>query len=198
MAGEKNDPQRQLRGHEGPEPDPALVARAARGDDAALDALARELWPRIRRWALLELADPQAAEDACQDALVRLIRHLHTYEPGRGPFVPWLRALVRNAARDQRRVLVLPLTDRIGSGGPGRTVDLRRSAARAMAAFRKLTPRQRYLVDLCDWQGVSVVDAAEAMGISPSTVRVHLHGGRQRLRELLGPDVRDLVRGEGR
>ena len=187
------------RGHDGLEPDPDLLRRAAAGDRAAMDALARAWWPRMRRWAFLEAADGAAAEDACQEALVRLIRHLHRYDPARGRFGPWLRTVVRNAARDQRRGAVLPFVER-GGAAPrlGQRLDLRRSAEAALAALRALTPRQRHLIDLCDWQGMDVAEAAEILGITPGTVRVHLHDARQRLRALLGPDVGALVRGEGR
>lgn len=180
-------------GHERPhDPDPALVRRARAGQRAAQDALARELWPRMRRWAFLELADAAAADDACQEALVRMLRHLHRYDPDRGSFVGWMRTITRNAARDQRRGrgpevdgVVVPLD---------RSVDLRRSAGRALDALRCLTPKQRHAIDLCDWQGLSAVDAARCMDCTPGTVRVHLHDARKRLREELGGEVHALVK----
>ena len=90
-------------------PEPALLAAARRGDRQALRTVAEQCWPLMRRWAYLELSHRQEAEDACQDALVRLMRFIGRYDPEQ-PFLPWLRTLVRNCCRDRRRQrpVVLP------------------------------------------------------------------------------------------
>lgn len=180
-------------GLEIPQPDAELLTRFVAGDREAAGRLAEAYWPRMRRWAWLELRDAQLAEDACQEALIRMIRFCARYDVHR-PFAAWLRTLVRNAARDQRPVLgrvveivrqVLPLE---------RATDLKRAGDRVDAALESLSPRQRHLVDLCLRQGLPVVEAAELLEIAPSTARVHLHNARKRLADLLGAELHHLVR----
>ncbi|MEQ1506824.1 MAG: RNA polymerase sigma factor [Myxococcota bacterium] len=175
--------------------------RAQAGDRAALAALAAAVWPWVRRWALLELADRSLAEDASQEALVRMIRHLGTWTGDR-PFTPWLHAVVRNAARDQRakQPEVREPTDRGADPDASdldRALDLSRTAERALAAFDQCTPRQRQLLDLCDRQGHTPSEAAVVLGIAAGTARALLHQGRATIRAevLRGTDVVGLLNG---
>jgi RNA polymerase sigma-70 factor (ECF subfamily) len=57
-----------------------------------------------------------------------------------------------------------------------------------MTALRGLSPNQRAAVVLRHVLDLDVREVAHRMGIAPPTVRVHLHRGRHRLRELLGTD----------
>jgi RNA polymerase sigma-70 factor (ECF subfamily) len=86
--------------------DPALdlvlddvAARAANGDDAALELLL-ELVHRLQltRSAILPIVhDPTAAEDVAQAALVAVERKIGSYE-GRAKFRTWLFTVARNEA----------------------------------------------------------------------------------------------------
>jgi len=55
-------------------------------------------------------------------------------------------------------------------------------------ALRRLSPNQRAAVVLHHVLGLETDEVAHRMGIAPPTVRVHLHRGRRRLRELLGTE----------
>lgn len=181
------------------EPDPSTLRAARAGDRAALADLCRQWWPVMRRWALLELGDPVSAEDAAQEALVRLMRFLATWRDDR-PFAPWLHAIVRNAARDvvARRGEVLEPVGEEASEPRTEDLDLRRTASVAIAAFERLSPRQRQVVDLCDRGGHTPAEAAELLEIAPGTARALLHQGRQALRAAIlgvaGPEVLELLR----
>ncbi|MEZ4319967.1 MAG: sigma-70 family RNA polymerase sigma factor [Myxococcota bacterium] len=177
-----------------------LLTAAVAGDRAALEAVARAWWPEVRRWCLLELGDAVAAEDASQDALVRLVRFIGQYDTER-PFRPWLRHLARNACRDLRSRTGRTATE-LERDAPDphdgeRVLDLRRATRLAMDAFERLSPRQREVFDLCDRQDMSSREAGTTLGIEATTVRVLLHQARRVLREHLlsgSPDVADLVR----
>lgn len=179
----------------------AEAGRARAGDRAALASLSAKIWPWVRRWALLELQEPALAEDAAQEALVRVIRHLDSWSPDR-PFAPWLHSVVRNAARDLRakRGEVREAEDQgVCEAHPELGLDLRRTADRALAAMGSCTPRQRQLLDLCDRQGLTPSEAAEMLGIAPGTARALLHQGRSVIRaEILrdsGDEVLALLKG---
>ena len=55
-------------------------------------------------------------------------------------------------------------------------------------ALRKLSPNQRAALVLRHVLDLRVDEVAKRMGVAASTVRVHLHRGRARLRELLGSE----------
>ncbi|MBX2800789.1 MAG: sigma-70 family RNA polymerase sigma factor [Myxococcales bacterium] len=157
----------------------------------------RRWWPRMRRWALVQTGDPQAAEDVCQDVVVGLVESFGSYDPSRS-LGPWLRAVVRNAARRSR-----PRAAADGEGdwvdlpgrdpGVERAIDLHRWAGRVVAQFQQLTPRQRMLLELCTGQGLTVAEAARELGIAPATARVHVHLAKKALRDVLGEDSDEIL-----
>ena len=60
-----------------------------------------------------------------------------------------------------------------------------------MGALRRLSPNQRAAVVLHYDEGLKTREIAGVLGMSSATVKVHLHRGRKRLRELLGSDEID-------
>jgi RNA polymerase sigma-70 factor (ECF subfamily) len=55
-------------------------------------------------------------------------------------------------------------------------------------ALRQLSPNQRAAIVLRHVLDLDIPEVARRMGIAAPTVRVHLHRGRKRLRELLGDE----------
>jgi RNA polymerase sigma factor (sigma-70 family) len=176
--------------------DETLAQRAATGESSAVDALLARVWPEVRRVALVEVGDPVLAEDAVQEALVRLLRFTSRFDPTRA-FRPWLRTLVRNTCVDVLRRQGRPgeaLSEAsTGAPHPDRGIDLRRAARRAEVALGALTPRQRDVWLRCEHDGTSVAEVAEALHIAPATVRVLLHQARRTLRLRLLTDDPDLA-----
>jgi RNA polymerase sigma-70 factor, ECF subfamily len=71
-------------------------------------------------------------------------------------------------------------------------MEARADTGELMAALRRLSPMQRGAIVLRYEADLPVDEIARRMGIAAPTVRVHLHRGRNRLRELLGrEEVRD-------
>lgn len=72
------------------EPDPlaAVASRAAAGDAVALDELCRELQDPIYRLAMRMFAHPEDAADATQEALIRIVTHVGSFE-GRSKLTTW-------------------------------------------------------------------------------------------------------------
>lgn len=82
-----------------------LAQRAADGDREALADLVRELQPPMYRLALRFLGDPDDAEDACQEVLVRIVTRLGTFE-GRSKFTTWAYTVAtRSLLRTRKRVV---------------------------------------------------------------------------------------------
>lgn len=90
-----------------------LVAAARRGDRAAFTEIVRLHGPRMRALALRLTGSPALADDAVQEAFVRLHGNLPGLRDG-GAIGGWLASVTRNYCRDlQRRDLRAPLSDGI-------------------------------------------------------------------------------------
>jgi RNA polymerase sigma-70 factor (ECF subfamily) len=178
--------------------------RATRGDRAALKRVVVEWWPRMVRWAVVFCGDAQVAEDAVQEALVRLLRHIRSFDPER-PLGPWLKRLVHNACRDElsrrartseREAPTTELAQPSPAPGPERALDLDRASRQAIAAFEALTPRQRQILDRVDLQDHSPAEVAADLGITAGAVRNQLFTARRAVRAHLvrTADILPLLR----
>lgn len=155
-----------------------LVEQARRGDRDAFAVLARAAATRLDTAARLILLDRELARDAVQEALIRAWRDL----PGlRDPdrFDAWLYRLLCNAAIDEarrrrRRVVEVDITaiDISGHDDAIATFADRDALERALAG---LSPDHRALVVLHYYLGLSLPEAAAALGISLGAAKSRLH-----------------------
>src|SRR3954453_11839874 len=79
-----------------------LLAKAKAGDHQAFAALVSDARPRALAVALKVLRNPDDAEDAVQDAFLKVWRYLGRFE-GRSSFSPWIHRIVMNASLDLLR-----------------------------------------------------------------------------------------------
>jgi len=198
------------------QPDPSSGARneaaaewipAIRGGDA--EALAR--WyraehPVVWRLCLGFLAGRAEADDAAQDAMLRLLDTLDRYD-ARRPWTVWRNSVVMNHCRDRvrreqarARAEATAARDALPAALPHPADAVERGELQALvtASLRELTPREREAFVLHDLEGGSTTDVAAALAIAESTVRVLLATARRRLRELLAPRLAGGRSGESR
>ena len=154
-----------------------LVQRAQRGDHDAFATLVHASVVRLDAAARLILRDAELARDAIQETLVRAWRDL----PGlRDPdrFDAWLHRLMTHACIDaararRRRVLEIEL-----SADDGRSIDdpsaLVADRDLLQRALGRLQPEARALVVLVHYLGLTVPEAADALGIPLGTAKSRL------------------------
>jgi RNA polymerase sigma-70 factor (ECF subfamily) len=171
-------------------PDEALARRVQGGDGDALEQLVRRYLRRIHAVAASYLSEPADVEDAAQETFLRALRGIDAYDPDR-PFAPWLYQIARNVARNQvtaraRWQAEVPSTT-MPSPLPGPEVVLERSEMRARvdAAIALLPEQRRTAFYLSDVEGYPTEEIARMMGLSPGTVRSHVHHARRALRVAL-------------
>jgi RNA polymerase sigma-70 factor, ECF subfamily len=87
-----------------------LVRRMLGGDEGAFDEFFADYFPRLFRFAVLRLRDPDAAEDIVQTSLIAAVRHLSSWR-GEASLFTWLCTICRREIgawqkRTSRRVLV--------------------------------------------------------------------------------------------
>ena len=165
-----------------------VARRAAAGDKGALDDVLRLARPIVSRMAARMLENPLDAEEAVQDALFAVSRHIGRFE-GRSKFTTWLYPIVLNTSRDtyrrlKRRASVLgidvhdrPADARVSVIAGGR-VDL-------LEALEQMDPAFGEPVVLRDMYQLSYSEIAEQMGIAEGTVKSRIHEGRKTLQYLL-------------
>jgi RNA polymerase sigma-70 factor (ECF subfamily) len=122
------------------------------------------------------------AEEAVAEAFARAIAHDRTI---RDP-LPWIYRTAFRLAREELRQERRRLAPQAGTD-----VEAPGAVGEVVAALRRLSPKQRAAVVLRYEADLTIEETARRMGVRPATVRVHLHRGRRRLRELLGAEEVD-------
>lgn len=163
-----------------------LLARVPDRDES-FEAVFDDLFGRARRVAYRILGDRGSAEDVAAEALARAYARWSTVRdlPYRDA---WVLRVATNLAIDitrKRRVELVPVP-------PGDIGDATAIRMALVAALRALPRRQREAIALRYLGGLSEREVADALHVSPGTVKTHLHRGIAALRAQLGADTEEL------
>ena len=169
--------------------DSQLVERARGGDREAFGGLVERHYAFVHRVAYRWCGRKADAEDIAQEVCIRLARAIRDYRGG-GAFTTWLYAVTLNAARDHARKCARETTKTSAYGMhaliAGQISGESDDPAEALwDAVRQLPGKQRDAVTLVYGEGVSHAVAAQAMGISETTVSWHIHEAKKRLKVLV-------------
>ena len=112
-------------------------------------------------------------------------------QPGR--LRPWLGRVVRNKALNRLRALggELPLEDDMlaltpdGAPGPAELLEQEQRRELVRALLNELSPQDRAIFLRHYYYGQTTAEIGGALSMRPSTVKVRLHRGRKKLKELL-------------
>ena len=152
------------------------------------------LGPGLYRHALMILADRALAEDAVQQAFVRLLSR------GRVEEISSVRALLRVMVRNEAYRL-------LGARRPAVSLDdadvcllepadvpaeRREEQRRVEQALRLLPPDQREVVHLKVYEGLSFAEIAQTLAIPPNTAASRYRYAISHLREFLGTSRTEL------
>ena len=173
------------------DPDAELVARAGRGDRTAAQALMTRHLPKMTMLARRMLSDPAEAEDAVQDAFMRLWTHASRWQPGRAKFETWLYRVTLNQCYDRlRRRTHAPIDEALEvpdtAAGPETVHQNAELSASIEAALAELPERQRAAIVLCHYQECGNIEASDILGVSVEALESLLARGRRALRTKLG------------
>ena len=135
------------------------------------------------------------AEDAVQEAFLRVLRHRESLDEIRDQRV-WLIRIVWNVVLDRkRRLKTRPETDDVDElarvlPANGLTAEQRAAAAQhhahVLACVEQLPAKERQVLELSAFEELSSVEIAEVLRISESSVRSRLFRARNLMAELLG------------
>jgi RNA polymerase sigma factor (sigma-70 family) len=171
------------------------IRRARAGDGEAFALLVERHRRMVFRTGLRLLGQPDLAEDAAQEAFLRLHRHLGRFDESR-ELGPWLYRVVVNVCRDISRRSRSPSL--LGFGDMGEPKDERQDPARmddaiglaerrrvVQAALLALPLKEREAIVLRDIEGLATADVARILGSSEGTVRSQVSTGRLKIKRFV-------------
>lgn len=148
---------------------------------------------KVYRLAYRLTGNQHDAEDLTQEVFVRVFRSLENFKPG--TLDGWLHRITTNLFLDQARrkgrirfdALAEDAESRLPGRDPGpeRSFEMNHLDLDVQAALEELPPDFRAAVVLCDLEGLSYDEVADALGVKLGTVRSRIHRGRTLLREKL-------------
>jgi RNA polymerase sigma-70 factor (ECF subfamily) len=174
-----------------------LVERAQHGDREAFEALAVQAIDRLYGAAILILGDRSMAEDAVQEAFLRAWRGLPKLRD-RERWDAWLHRVLLNACMDVAKSVRMPAIElepwfAVNEEDSFETeVDARDEVSRALA---RLNPRQRAVLVLRYFLGLSVPELAQALGVPLGTAKSRLHHALGVMRAEVDADGRVAIQG---
>lgn len=167
-----------------------LIVRGLAGDSAAYRAFLRELSAHLRAFLRKRLARlPDDVEDLVQETLLAVHNQRHTYEADQ-PLTAWVHAIARYKLVDLlrrragREAMNDPLDDELAvfASSDTEAADARRDVAKLL---ERLPDRQRLPIQYMKLEGLSVIEAARATGMSESAVKVGVHRGLKALAAMI-------------
>ena len=169
--------------------DSALLIRVAERDRVAFELLYQRYVRSVFGLALRRLRDRQRAEDAVQETFTAVWRSAGSYRPERGPAAPWLYAIARNAIVDRMRARHEPPAEvpdlPSSEPGPGDHAESSFVAWRVHRALEELPDKEREVVELAYWSGLSQSEVAEFLHIPLGTVKTRTRSALSRLAGVL-------------
>ncbi len=163
-------------------------------EEAALAALVDQYAGALYRVAFSVLRNPADAEDAVQEAFLRVLRHRHMLGEVRDHRV-WLIRIVWNIVLDRkRRAKTKPETDDVAElarvlPSDGLSAEQMASAAQhhahVLACVEQLPAKERQVLQLSAFEELSSVEIAAVLGITESSVRSRLFRARNLMAGLL-------------
>lgn len=167
--------------------DERLTRRACGGDDHAFAAIFRRYHQPLYRFCLSIVGNPEDAQDALQNTMVKVLRAL----PGEERTIelkPWLYRIAHNEAIDllRRRRETRELDTEQPAPGYGLAEDAatRDRLRRLLADLRELPERQREVLVMRELSGLEFEEIGAALGTTDAVARQTLYEARQSLRQM--------------
>lgn len=154
---------------------------------------------RAVRIAYQYLRDVHDADEAVQDAFIKVFTHITSYREDR-PFEVWFTRILVNACLDLRKSRsrrlrwavpmsstgdVPPAEPVTQEQTPEQRLVSRERANEITEAVESLPARQRTVFTMCHLAEQTTAEVSQALGLSEATVRVHLFRAIRKLRRLL-------------
>ena len=170
-------------------------------DPDAFERFYREHVEAVQRFVARRVDDPYLAADLTADVFVAVIESAGSYRRSRGEPVAWLFGIARNIVagehrrkakelRAAARIRGRELVDEDDLAALHELIDGEAAGRAVLGDLGRLPNGERAVLELVALDGLSVSEAAKALGIGSVAARVRLHRARRRMRSRL--DLLDL------
>lgn len=178
--------------------DNALAERLRRGDHEAMSELFGRYADPVYNFCFRRVASWSLAEDVMSQAFLEVWRVRERAVAYDGSLMPWLYTVAenvcRNATRGARRQNALAGRLQLvrfedaedHADGVVRRLDEERRMAELLVAVDRLNRKDRQILMLIAWDGLSYLQVAQALDIPVGTVRSRLSRARKRVAALMG------------
>ena len=183
---------------------PADGVAAIGHDPDAFEAFYRQHLEAVQSFVARRVESPEDAADLTAEVFLATIRASRDYRGEAVVPLAWLYGIARRvvaghhrstarAVRAVRRIDARELLDDESTDRIVARLDGQREARRVYRSLAELPERQRAVVELVALDGLSLTEAAGALGISPGNARVLYHRARRRLAGALAHPLPDPV-----
>ena len=167
--------------------DERLTRRAVGGDERAFAAIFRRYHQSLYRFCLAIVGNPEDAQDALQNTMIKVLRALPG-EERRIDLKPWLFRIAHNESIDllRRRRQTRELDAEYAAPGYGLAEDAatRERLRGLLVDLRELPDRQRDVLVMREMAGLDFEEIAAALSTSSAVARQTLYEARQSLRQM--------------
>ncbi|HBE68026.1 MAG TPA: hypothetical protein DDW52_07735 [Planctomycetaceae bacterium] len=172
--------------------DVSLVRSACSGDGNAFRKIVESYQATIAAQMRRFSRDPHAVETLVHDVFVEAFMSLSSFK-AKSPFEHWLRKIAvrvgyrywQTEARDKNRLEKLREEAASFPSTTEPAHDAKEAHEQLHVMLSQLAPRDRLVLTLLYWDGLSVAEAAKLAGWTQSLVKVQAHRARKRLKKLL-------------
>lgn len=166
-----------------------LMGAYVDGSLEAFDEIYRRLSPKLLGYLLRLTRNRERAEDLLQVTFTKVHRARSSYLRG-APLTPWVIAIARRSFYDERRAAKVRTEDLSADGTlPEPRVEnheLNNDVQVALEqAMDQMPVAYREAIELTKLTGLSVAEAAEVLGTTPTAVKLRVHRGYNVLRKAL-------------
>lgn len=179
----------------------SLICSVQRGDREAMRCLIEHYQQRLFAFVWRVVPNHQDAEDICQEALLKAISSIDSFDPTYR-FSTWLFTIAYrvalNSLRRKNKVIdgefdfnTFESTNEPPPAQSAQSDEARRLKEAVWAAVDRLGSAQRLAITLFYRECHSCQDIAAVMDVPVATVKSHLHRARAKLREMLEPTFAD-------
>lgn len=173
--------------------DNAIGLRLRQGDEAALAELYDRFSELVFGIAVRVTRNRSAAEDITQAVFIQVWEHASRFDANRGSFRTWITTLAHHQSVDWVRREVSHR--RLSQGTDPEPLPSAEDEAvrkhiieRVQAAVQRLPVPQQVLVRLAYYEGCTLIEAAEALGIPEGTAKSRMRSALRRLNSWLAED----------
>jgi len=170
----------------------ALLARVARGDHEAFEAIYDQLAGPVYGVARKVLRDPAQSEEVAQEVMLDVWRSASRFDAGRGSAVAWVMTIAHRRAVDRVRAENASVArEQKLAPGPvsgedvAQLVEMALDRQRVRRCMSSLTTLQAEAIKLAYYGGYTYPQVAGLLGVALGTVKTRVRDGLIRMRDCM-------------